>query len=48
MLSVIVSDHGKPPLTDECLVKILVTDENKAAPQFSARVGMELMTVTAS
>ena len=23
MLSVIVSDHGKPPLTDECLLKIL-------------------------
>ena len=58
MLSVIVSDHGKPPLTDECLVKILVTDENKAAPVFSspeytraipvsARLGMELVRVTA-
>ena len=58
MLSVIVSDHGKPPLTDECLVKILLTEENKAAPQFSspdytkaipesARPGMELVRVTA-
>ena len=58
LLSVIVSDHGKPPRSDECLVKILVTDDNTHAPQFSsaeyttaipvsATVGMDLLRVEA-
>ena len=58
MLSVIATDQGKPPMSDECLVKILVTDTNTAPPVFTqvdyvraipsfAPAGMEVVLVEA-
>ena len=58
MFSVIATDQGKPPMADECRVKILVTDTNTAPPIFTqtdyvraipsfAPAGMEVVQVKA-
>ena len=58
MLSVIATDQGRPPMSDECQVRILVTDINTAAPVFTqtdyvraipsfAPAGMEVVRVEA-